>query len=80
MKNTKNIDNLKKNTQSCVSEYPSKWTNAFICHECEGINTFDGSFITCSECGSRSGGFKSIRYVYDSKWPFIRNLLRKEIK
>ena len=49
------------------------WESVYFCYDCYGINTFDGAYIVCNECGSKQGTFKAARRVYNMWFIFPYN-------
>jgi len=45
----------------------TKWRSAYICYGCKEIDSFDGAYLTCRNCGSTNGSFTSVRDVYEIK-------------
>jgi hypothetical protein len=43
----------------------SDWESVSYCQSCGNINTYDGAYITCSNCGSTSHKFVPLRNIYE---------------
>ena len=60
----------------------TKWRPAYVCNQCQNVNSFDGAYLTCESCGSTSGSFKSVRDIYDIKvfFKFIKIPVHRTIE
>jgi len=47
--------------------FKSKWENVSLCQCCGSINSYDGAYITCRECGANSHTFVARQRVFKKK-------------
>jgi len=54
----------------------TSWSSHYFCNNCKSLDSFDGAYITCRECGHDHGEFVAVKY-FGTKIKNSKYMVRK---